>query len=149
MKQIFIITSIVFGTTAMVSAQPASDSLKREFRPLIQAFLNARCAQSVTWRQSVIPGKWSRFSLRDVYAPGLSYPFIILYAHRQDDSPQLLFKGFCRGHNIAFVPNHPGWYFIAVLDQQKPSLLCFRLLPLEESEITLIAACALSLTDLK
>lgn len=91
---------------------------------LIDSFQSARCLQRGDTTELLDAYTFHRFrQLAPFYKPMATYPFCIYFREGEEGPLYLLFKGFCRGMHVTVPVVYRGFYYVAILDAQQPSLL--------------------------
>ena len=91
---------------------------------VIEVFQGARCQEQGEATEQLEAYGFHRFrQLAAFYEPMNAYPFCIYFREKEDGPLYLLFKGFCRGMHVTVPVAYQGFYYVAIFDQQRPSLL--------------------------
>lgn len=117
---------------------------------LIRNFLGSRCLDTDSWQRPFQFQERIQLSLGDTYSPScipkatelvrskgsrrvskvgtdaaaakVAYPFAVFFSLTIDGPLYLIFKGFCKGYHISIPVTWSGYYYVTILDQEKPSL---------------------------
>lgn len=138
---------------------------------LVRNFLGSRCLDTDSWQQAFYFHERIQLSLGDIYFPSgdlrtadrghakpsrrvsnasdsaaakVAYPFAVFFSPTVDGPLYLIFKGFCKGYHISIPVTWSGYYFVTILDQEKPSLFSIDA-TLSPAAIQYRKACALDL----
>ncbi len=94
---------------------------------LIQQFQGSRCLEVQTWTAPDSVENRVIVSLKELYSDSIRYPFLFFYSKtnrwHQNESLFIVSKGHFSATHVSLPTHWPGYYYLAILDAQKPSLI--------------------------
>jgi|GEM_PF-1515336 len=128
MTRLFLLFVFALSTTPLIGQDSFQATNHCIANPLlIQQFQGSRCLEVQTW---VAPDSVENrviVSLQELYSDSIRYPFLFFYSKTsrwyQHESLFLISKGHFSATHVSLPTHWPGYYFLAILDAQKPSLI--------------------------
>ena len=128
MTRLFLLFLFALSFTPLIAQDSFQASDHCIANPLlIQQFQGARCLEVQTWTASDSLENRVIISLQNMYSDSIRYPFLFFYSKSnrwyQNESLFLVSKGHFSATYVSLPTHWPGYYHLAILDAQKPSLI--------------------------